>query len=218
MNKAKLTVCRFFVFLSVMVLLGGILTGCAGWGKTPLKSSISEVSVNDNSIMIFSLRTSNSLAPKWQPFVIQFKIEGDNGFEKYFKVKDYYDFEEDVSNFYLLSAELPPGSYRITKVNGNSEMSFLSKAMFFFQTNVSFDIAENSITYIGRIDIVNRLRTGDEPRSGPVIPFPLQQTAGFSNGTCDVTVTDESAEDIKLFKAEYPALEAYDINVSIGTR
>jgi hypothetical protein len=78
-----------------------------------------------------------------------------------------------------------------------------------------FELARNSVTYIGHIEMINRPRRDGEKRSGGLFPLIDQAASGFYGGTFDVKVTDRSHVDIPSFIERYPELRGVDIKKSI---
>ncbi|TLS75692.1 hypothetical protein FE236_09020 [Mariprofundus erugo] len=77
------------------------------------------------------------------------------------------------------------------------------------------EVKANSVTYIGRASGVMRERHGNEFRAGPVIPLVDQSVTGFASGTFDVTISDQSQEDISAYQDIFPALRKADIEVHV---
>jgi len=125
------------------------------------------------------------------------------------------EIKEGSETVYLYRASLVPGTYYIKSVSGRVQKGLLfgTAILPIFQT---VDLEKPGIYYLGRIDGVIRKRSNDnEFRAGPPIPLIDQSATGISNGTWDVRIYDNSAGDLKLVRANYPALRTVDINNKI---
>lgn len=198
----------------VLVVSIFFLNGC---GKPmPLAKDSGAIDLKKGSIGIFSLKISNKLSPSYQPDVSTINVIGADGKPgKKFKSNKAVNKVDKKFNEYLLSFQLPEGEYKIEDVSGSSGI-FPVTGTFSFPINVNFSLDSNSIVYIGNIEMVNRKRKDGEIWSGNLIPLLDQAVTGFSGGTFDVTVSDNYEEDLKRFKKEYPALDAYEIKRNIA--
>ena len=189
------------------VLIGIVLSGCAGTSPMALKSFTDKDDLNDTSIGMFTLRTANEYKPSFQPSVASVEIvPSGSGKGRKFKVGKPYQRVKNEFYEYLVSVDLNPGTYSVGKVKGRSSMFPLIEASFQFPVDARFELPTHSL-----IDMRNRKREKGELRSGKVTPLIDQATAGYSGGTFDVIITDRSAADIPAFLEEYPFLKDLSI-------
>ncbi len=197
------------------ILIGIILTGCAGKRPMALRSFKGESDLNDTSIGLFTLRTTNEYKPSFQPAVKWVEIvPSDSGKGKKFKVEKPYRSVKKQFYEYLISVNLKPGTYYVGMVMGRSKKVLIS-AFFEFDVGARFDIPQSSVVYLGHVDMINRKRKEGEPRSGSVIPLLDQAVAGYSGGTFDVVITDRRDNDIPVFLQKYPFLKGVSIETKI---
>ena len=105
----------------------------------------------------------------------------------------------------LLRMSLEPGKHNLQHVMGTIT-GFLAAGTWFVPLGVDFEVPERSVIYLGRISANLRERKDNEFRAGPVIPLIDQAVLGISNGTFDVTVSDQSSVDLPHFKETYGVL------------
>ena len=200
------------------ILIGIILTGCAGIRPMALSSFKGESELNDTSIGLFTLRTTNEYKPSFQPAVKWVEIvPSDSGEGQKFKVEKPYRKVKKQFYEYLISINLKPGTYYVGMVMGRSNNIIIS-ASFQFPVSARFDMPQRSVVYLGHVDMKNRERKEGEPRSGSVIPLVDQSVAGYSGGTFDVVITDRRDDDIPVFLQEYPFLKKVSIESKIMQR
>lgn len=208
---------RFSSTLIACAVLIVLFSGCATKYTMPLDATPPSLDVNKNSIVLFTLHTANKIAESYEPEVKFVTIENVKGFKKKYKVIRSYDFQENLYYSFLISADLPPGEYRITEVQGIGR-STLILGQFKFNIHLHFTVPENSIVYLGRIEMINRTRKDGEPRSGGVLPLIDQAASGFAGGTFDVNILDASEKDLSFIKKKYPQLKAQELKVILARK
>ena len=77
------------------------------------------------------------------------------------------------------------------------------------------EVKANSVTYIGRASGIMREHQGNEFRAGPVIPLVDQNVTGFAGSTFDVTISDQSQEDLAAYQGLFPALKEANIEINV---
>ena len=217
-----------------------ITYGCASTNppkSMALDENLDFLSLGSNSIALITIRSSNEYRPRFQPRVRAVYIATgtnthtyivdptdlgrDKGFAKAFS-QNFKSILRSTEQFYeyLVSVEVKPGTHVIEGISGTSMgMGGMMVNMqpgeqaFAVPINAEFTISENSVTYIGHIDIVNRERTGDEPAQRRVMPG--SDYAGFLQGIFDVSVSDRSESDLPLFTQKYSSLKNIQVNKSI---
>lgn len=211
MKRQKYLKVSVYVFL-LFIALG--ISGCAT--SMPLTKDTKKLNFTKETIGIMSLKISNKHVPGYQPNVKIIEVlQIDTASKKTFEVEEAFHKVENEFNEYLLSFQLPPGFYKIWEVGGNSGI-FPVSGTFRFPMGAEFGLDSNTITYIGHVEMVNRERKDGEPRSGSIFPLIDQSVTGFSVGTFDITISDRYLDDVKLFKAKYPAIDGYEVKKNIA--
>jgi len=201
---------KFFV----IALIAFLFAGCATIKPSALNQSIQSIDISQESIAILSIKVSNKFKPTYQPKIKQVLVweNGKDNNKKYsFKVEDSYKEIENEYNEYLISFQLTPGKYKLSKLFAQSGI-FPVKGGFSIPIYSVFEIEANKIIYLGHIDASVKEKTNDdELRAGPVIPLLDQAVTGASGGTFVIDISDMFENDIDLFKKQYPYLSSYNI-------
>jgi hypothetical protein len=200
-----------------LVLMAFYLSGCA----TPmaLSEKTKTLNIDQKSIAILTLKTSNEYVPSYQPNVdiIQVSTKERKPSEKYyrFEVDDPYSEVKKQFNEYMVSMELPPGNYTLRQVFCKSGI-FPVRGAFVIPVYTDFELKPNEVVYLGRIEAVNRKRTNaNELRAGPIIPLFDQAAVGASGGTFDIRIYDNFDVDLTLFKKMCPVINNCNVRVNI---
>lgn len=199
------------VYILLFIALG--ISGCAT--SMPLTKNTTELNITKKSITIMSLKISNKYVPSYQPNVRIVTILQNGRTSAKVRVEETYNKVEGEFNEYLLSFQLSPGRHKIGEIMGGSGI-FPFVGHFKFPMDAEFELASNTITYIGHVEMVNRERKNGEPRSGGIFPLLDQAATGFSGGTFDITVSDNYVKDINYFKDKYPSIGEYEIKSNIA--
>ena len=197
----------------VLVLFAAFsFTGCAT--KMALDANKGSLANLKKPIGIFTLRTQNALKPSYEPEVKQITLVSSTSQDKktFTSNKPYKRVKNEYVQ-YLVSVDLAPGEYSVGDVRGNAS-AFLISGNFKFPINAHFKLT-SGINYLGHVTMVNRQRKEGEERSGGLFPLIDQATCGFSNGTFDITVTDEGETDTSDFRLAYPSLKDVTITKAI---
>ena len=208
--------------LLIAFLVLPMLVGCSQ--GMALKPGATSLDTHTKSVAFFTLVVKNDFKPDYgaapcfmwvkssKSETVQFQLEGDwqgNGAPMLFYWMDTSEFP--------VSLGLEPGKYTIGLVRGGGSNIALTWG-FGFPLNTEFDLPPNSVVYLGHVVMTNREREGDEERSGSMIPLIDQSLSGYSGGTMDISVTDQSSEDIPKFVAKYPCLKGLTIKTAIMTK
>lgn len=206
--------CRLnhLLFLCVIVFMLG---GCATMKPPALSSDTNTIDVSKESIALLTVKIANKYKTSYQPNITAVFVgsNGEKDREKYScKVGKKYNEVKNSFNEYLISFQLPAGTYKLQGLFaiGNK---FPVTGMFFVPVYSSFSIAPNKIIYLGHLEAIIKERTDDkELRAGSVMPLINQSVIGASGGTFVVTITDLFEDDIKLFQKDYPYLKQYQVD------
>lgn len=204
------------IFCLICIFGVTAISGCMS--PMALKPKSKTLDLTTNSVGLFTLRTSNQYKPSFQPGVQWFEvISQETGKAVNFEV--YLPHRKEKKRFfeYLISVDLPPGTYTLGDVVGQS-LSFPFVANFQFPVKANFDLPPNAVVYLGHVNMVNRKRNKGEPRSGPGIPLIDQAASGYPDSTFDISISDKSDSDIPLFKQTYPVLQNYSVTKAIMKR
>jgi hypothetical protein len=196
--------------LVLSTLLAAIISGCAH--TAALTRSQQRIDVSSHSIGLFTLKISNRNKPDYQPFPFMI-FTGDCTFT--FDQDGPHKTVTNQSNEYLISIDLKPGINRFEKIWFDYRGTYFG-ARASIPLNVNADIKPNTVVYLGHIDVVIRPKNNDtEDSAGSQLPLINQATAGFSNGTYDVRITDLFDTDTEWFVSEFPALKSVKVEKSI---
>ena len=112
---------------------------------------------------------------------------------------------------FLVTQQIQPGSYTVSKIYGMSRQILITGNIN-FAVDAPFDVAPNSVVYLGRVSGVNRERSSsDDQSTGGVIPIIDQAVSGFGAGTLEVSLGDNYAEDVKVLKQEYASMQNLEV-------
>lgn len=189
--------------------------GCTSVNPMALETKSGALQLTSKSAGLFTLRTSNQYKPGYQPSVnfIEVIPQG-NGKAVTFRVSKPHRHEKNQFFEYLISVDLPPGTYKVGYVAGQSN-KFLIYGSFRFSIEASFELPPNAVVYLGHVNMVNRKGNKGEKKSGSIFPLIDQAASGYSGGTFDISISDRSDTDILLFEKTYPQLGKYIIMKSI---
>jgi hypothetical protein len=184
---------RFVVICLIGIAGIALFSGCEGMRPMALENKSSPLQPAMRPVGLFTLKTSNTYKPGFQPNVSSIEIISEQGKKEktYFTVKKPIRQEKDTFNEYLVSVDLPPGKYTIGQVSGLST-AILIRGHFEFSIGAKF-----------------------EPRSGAVVPLVDQSVTGYGNSTFDISITDQSGKDIPLFEQAYPELKKYMVTLNL---
>jgi hypothetical protein len=201
------------------------------------------ISIENGSLVLMSLKISNSYRPSYQPYVLRISVLDIQKAEQLERDSNELQtenatFEENAEeqpdpmisilpgsavekkpnqyNRYLVSFQVHPGRYEISWVHGGSGI-FPIKGQFDFPINAKFEVPPNSTIYIGELVMDNRKSKDGERHSGGLFPLIDQAVTGFSGGTFKVVINDNFDRDIALFKDRYPKLETDTVAKAIAT-
>ena len=115
---------------------------------------------------------------------------------------------------YLVGMRLEPGSYTMRNIGVDSN-KFPILGSGIVPMGMDFEVKSNTVTYLGRIDVLRRKKEEGDYMAG--IPFPLidQAVSGYSNGTFDVKIVDNYENDVEMFKEKYTALKSYTVEKNV---
>jgi hypothetical protein len=198
-----------------LAVLLATLTGCMA--PMALKKNSTETLALKKPIALFALRTKNVLKPGYQAELKSVEAVSVSGKSNKFGPDKAYKEQEKEYNEYLISIELEPGDYTLRDVGGVAS-SFLITGGFVFPVNGKFTLAPGTVTYIGHVTMVNRQKKDGEPRSGSLFPLIDQSMTGYSDGTTDVIIEDQSESDLAAFVKEYPSLRGVTIAKKVMTK
>ncbi len=201
-----------FVGLFFIILIGLLFSSCASRSNMTISKKTESIDTSQESIGIITAKTSNQINSNHEPNIQYAKIRSAEKEKTYvFGVETLKGSIQTETGEYVISFQLPPGKYKIQQLYGDSGF-FPVKGNFQIPLNSEFNLEPNQITYLGRVEAVNRERkTDEELRAGSIFPLIDQQVTGFAKGTFDVGIYDKYEEDVVLIKKNYPFMADYTI-------
>ncbi len=199
-------------------LLCTALAGCAPIIQSGLDQDDIYVDVSQQSLALMTLSLFHPGTVLSRPSITAIDV-AEKGADGKSTVSLYYPDEEGQIDkngrlTYILRMALNPGTYQIVSIPGlvGTPLMFGS---FRAPLLEDFTVPAHSILYLGHVEIVLRPKQPGEFSAGPTMPFFAQRALGVSTGTFDVTVSDQSAEDLPLLDADFPALKNQKIVTAI---
>jgi hypothetical protein len=217
--REQLPLKKLCLLASIAVI--GLLAGCATPTKMPLAGDADSIGPGAQAIFLMTANLRNDYHPSHQPQVLVVNVEKPDAKEK----ADRFNFTMDdkarsfgpgsqVGYRYLFRMQLPAGDYIIRGFTGISR-KFPTQGVYFAPLHADLKVPATGVYYLGHITATIRERKGDEFRAGPPIPLIDQAVAGFSGGTFDIEVSDQSDTDLKEFLEKFPALRTVTIQKAI---
>lgn len=205
--------------IAALMLLAATVVGCSK--PMALRKAMETLDLSQESIALMTLKTANHFKPKYQPYVksIYLYDEGRDKQQIFNVVKPANEVENEF-NEYLISMNLLPGTYRFGAVLGQSTgFALILPIIGTFiipQINHRFEVKQNAIVYVGRVEAVMRERKDEnEPKAGPITPLIGQSVTGFGDGTFDITISDNYELDLQMFVEKYPMLAEHSIEKAV---
>jgi hypothetical protein len=200
--------------VTILIVLSALapffLCSCATVKPMAINGKTETLDTTQESIAIFTVKTSNQYKPEHQPAVYSIglrSISKDKTVNYGFTLDEPYNRVEHQFNEYILSIDLPPGNYKLQVLRGVSDGPY-PHGSFLVPVWADFKLEPNEVVYLGRLEAINRKRENDsEERAGPVIPLITQKITGFYDGTFDVKIYDNYDEDMVLFRHKCPVLQ-----------
>ncbi|MBN8429485.1 hypothetical protein JF535_01350 [Microbulbifer salipaludis] len=194
--------------LAVITL--AFLTGCASVSKMPLNEKATAIDTSQKSILVGKLSIRNDNKPSHQPNLLAVFVnqnEKDFSFTQPTLIADL----DKGGKEYFISMAVEPGKATLKLARFMRQVPLLLNAMADLPFEYEIDVPENQVVYIGNINAIIKPRQDEEPRAGLVIPLIDQAVAGFSNGTFEVSITDNYAEDMEALKEKYPHIADHSL-------
>jgi hypothetical protein len=183
-----------------------VLSGCA----TGLDQKATAIDWTKGSVVTMSVELKNEYKPNYPPTglgVVMMKKTGNDPRER---IPAFGATWVDT-NTYLVTQQVMPGKYTISKIYGIAN-KFPIMGGIDFSVDAPFEVAPNSVVYLGRISSVNQERKDKEDQStGGVIPLIDQAVSGFGSGTLKVVLKDRYEEDVKVLKRAFIAVKDLDV-------
>ena len=194
-----------FITMGIFELL--IVAGCAP--NLALKKDQENIDLSKYSVAFISVTIKNKIAPDcW------LRIAGIR------RTSQMYSLYNWMVNFRMAEGQFI--SFRVEA--GNNKMASLwvgcsiytLPAVGIVPLNLDINIEQNSICYLGHLDIrIRKISNNDEQSADYGVTWAGNLAAGLRSGTYDVVVEDRFDEDIGTFVAEYPVLQRVKINKCI---
>lgn len=182
------------------------LGGCA----TGLDKNATAIDWTKGSIVVMSVELTNQYKPNYQPTALGVVMMKKSGKDPRERIPAFSRVAAGTNTF-LITQQIQPGKYAISKLYGMSQ-KFLIMGNIDYSVDAPFEVAADSVIYLGRVTAVNKERINkDDQATGAVIPLIDQAVAGFAGGTLEVSLTDNYDVDVKNLKKEFAFLQKSDV-------
>lgn len=204
------------IFLASMVVAMTVLLSACGT-PTALTSRTKQLDLSQKSVVLATLQLTRE-GDRKMPWPTRIQVvpigpANGQGTETFAVDSEGMDYGDDGRQYLaLLRLSLPPGRYSFGRLSGEIS-AFPLKGIVMAPLGLTFEVPARSVVYVGRMNAHMRTRKGDEPAAGPPIPLVNQTVLGISGSTFDVSVADESARDLALFRENFPVLQSTEIKI-----
>ena len=240
MSRSQVLVQRVGSIVGILAVVC-ILSGCTS--PMALTRTSGPLHLETKSVAVLTLKTANQYKPAIQPVVESVELVSvDSGATQRFRIDpEAYNppvgqasssgSSNDLCDI-VVALEVEPGNYTLKSVKGIGRPNSTGTAValgilagpgtalsglgtFDFDVDYKFAVPKESVVYVGHVDMVNRERKGNEPRSGSIFPLVDQISSGFSGGTFDVKVSGRGEIDIPRIGQTYQCLRDARIGTAI---
>jgi hypothetical protein len=215
--------CRL-AWLAFLLFLCSWLAGCAATGQGGKDRGASADAQKGKAAMplkgtvLWVIRFGNELEPQLPPTSLAVFVEDaarTHGGQFAFKA---HQKEPNQPSEFAVRLDLPPGSYRVTRILGTAGEG-ATASQFEFNTQMEFRVFARESVYLGNLDITNRAR--NDPRLPATAPRPAASSgdaAKFSQGTPFVTANNEVRDDVVTLHTLWPDLRNRRIHTRLPQR
>ncbi|MDB5966544.1 MAG: hypothetical protein JWQ72_3044, partial [Polaromonas sp.] len=183
-----------------------VLSGCAAG----LDKKATAIDWTKGSVIVMSVELDNQYKPSHQPThlgVVMMRKASSDPRERI----PALGATPAGRNAFLVTSQIQPGRYTIARIFGMSQR-FPIQGGIDFAVDAPFEVAPNTITYLGRVASINKERINrDDQSTGGVIPLIDQAVSGYGGGTLEVVLKDTYEEDVKLLKSEFVYVQNIDV-------
>jgi hypothetical protein len=184
-----------------------VMSGCA----TSFDKKATTVDWTKGSVVVMSVEVDNQYKPSYQPTGLGVSIKKKAGAEPREYIPAFSRERVSGSKVFLVTQQIQPGKYTVSKIYGFSQQILIMGGID-FAVDAPFEVAPNSVIYLGRISGINQERTSkDDQSTGGVIPIIDQAVSGYGAGTLRVSLGDNYAEDVKTLKQEYASMQNLEV-------
>jgi hypothetical protein len=184
-----------------------VMSGCA----TSFDKKATTVDWAQGSVVVMSVEVDNQYKPGYQPTGMGVMLTKKAGTDPRENIPAFSQERTNGGKVFLVTQQVQPGSYTVSKIYGTSRQILITAGID-FAVDAPFEVAPNSVIYLGRISGVNRERTSNDDQStGGVIPIIDQAVSGFGAGTLDVSLGDNYSEDVRVLKQEYASMQNLEV-------
>jgi len=197
------------------------LSGCATVVKSPFERQSTSLDVSEKSVVMLSVNFRNAWRPKYQPtrqMVLHLeRPQADSKDDRANLLVAEADFvqKSDSSTEVLFRGAIEPGAWRLTGISGISTRVLIT-GNFMIPFESQFDVAPQTVGYLGKVVAVVRRREEGEFRAGSPIPLLDQNVSGFGTGTFDVTIENDLNTVEPSLVSTYPVLADHEIRFIAG--
>ncbi len=201
----------------MLVVAVALLAGCASPMKMAVNKETQSLDLSSEALLLLSADITNNHKPGYQPEPTILYVEEPNGGKAYNFLMDKdgrLAVESDAGAVYFFRANLKPGKYIVRGIGGFSGL-FPVRGNFFLPLHSEIEVTDSDAFYLGRVVGSIRERQENEFRAGLVIPLLDQAVTGFSSGTFEISIIDNSQQDLQLMGDLYPALQGTNVKVAL---
>ena len=195
---------RWILTVVAIVAFGG----CANIQPMALKTGQDRLDTAMHSVVLLTLEVQRHDGSRYQPIpslvLVSQRETGPREQARLYRFTKKHDAAEREGHaVYYISIALPEGPYRIDGISGiAAAFPFVGK--FYVPVLAEFEVASNSVTYLGHLDATLRERREGEFRAGPVIPLIDQAATGMIGHTWEVTIDNRYEADMAVFRERIP--------------
>jgi hypothetical protein len=219
-----LSVGRRFATVSLLSILGAGVAACALPNPAAPQKAKSDAAKDakpaptPKGTVLWVVRFANEIEPQLPPTSLAVFVENHprtHGGQFSFKT---HQREPGQPSEFAVRLDLPPGSYRITRMLGTAGEG-ATASQFEFNTQMQFSVLPRETYYLGNLEVTNRARTDDKlPATAPRPAAGAGDAARFSQGTPLVTANNEVADDKVTLQTLWPDLRKHRIVTRLPQR
>jgi hypothetical protein len=196
------SVIRFLCAIAAVL----VMSGCA----TSLDKKATAIDWTKGSVVVMSVEMTNQYKPGYQPTGLGVMLKKKSGSETRESIPAFSQIPTS-GNTFLVTQQIQPGRYTISKIYGFSRKVLIMGGID-FAVDAPFEVAPNSVVYLGRVSAINKEKTNKNDQStGGVLPLIDQAVSGFGPGTLTVSLGDNYAEDVMVLKQDYASMQNVEV-------
>jgi hypothetical protein len=205
-TKSQMTSMKSVIRILCAIAVVVVMSGCA----TSLDKKATAIDWTKGSVVVMSVEMTNQSKPDYQPTGMGVMLKKKSGSETRESIPAFSQIPTS-GNTFLVTQQIQPGRYTISKIYGFSRKTLIMGGID-FAVDAPFEVAPNSVVYLGRVSAINKEKTDKNDQStGGVIPLIDQAVSGFGPGTLAVSLGDNYAEDVMALKQDYASMQNVEV-------